>query len=114
MREALRMRPDRLVVGECRGDEVRELLSALNTGHDGGAGTVHANSLHDVPARLEALGALAGLDDRALARQAASAIGLVLHVERGANGARRVAAAGRPVVGDDGRLVIEEARWDAE
>ena len=114
VREALRMRPDRLVVGECRGDEVRELLSALNTGHDGGAGTVHANSLHDVPARLEALGALAGLDDRALARQAASAIGLVLHVERGANGARRVASAGRPVVGDDGRLVIEEARWDAE
>jgi pilus assembly protein CpaF len=114
VREALRMRPDRLVVGECRGDEVRELLSALNTGHDGGAGTVHANSLHDVPARLEALGALAGLDDRALARQAASAIGLVLHVERGANGARRIASAGYPVVGGDGRLAIEEARWDAE
>ena len=53
------MRPDRLVVGECRGEEVRELLSALNTGHDGGAGTLHANGLHDVPARLEALGALA-------------------------------------------------------
>ena len=114
VREALRMRPDRLVVGECRGDEVRELLSALNTGHDGGAGTVHANSLHDVPARLEALGALAGLDDRALARQAASAIGLVLHVERGANGARRIASAGHPVVDAGGRLAIEEARWDAE
>jgi pilus assembly protein CpaF len=114
VREALRMRPDRLVVGECRGDEVRELLSALNTGHDGGAGTVHANSLHDVPARLEALGALAGLDDRALARQAASAIGLVLHVERSATGARRIASAGRPVVDGDGRLAIEEARWDAE
>ena len=114
VREALRMRPDRLVVGECRGDEVRELLSALNTGHDGGAGTVHANSLHDVPARLEALGALAGLDDRALARQAASGIGLVLHVERGANGARRIASAGHPVVDAGGRLAIEEARWDAE
>ena len=114
VREALRMRPDRLVVGECRGDEVRELLAALNTGHDGGAGTVHANSLHDVPARLEALGALAGLDDRALARQAASAIGLVLHVERSATGARRIASAGRPVVDGDGRLAIEEARWDAE
>ena len=49
VREALRMRPDRLVVGECRGEEIRELLSALNTGHDGGAGTVHANSLGDVP-----------------------------------------------------------------
>jgi len=104
VREALRMRPDRLVVGECRGDEVRELLSALNTGHDGGAGTVHANGLDDVPARLEALGALAGLDDRALARQVASAIDLVLHVERGADGVRRIAAIGRPVVDDDGRL----------
>ncbi|HEY9310327.1 MAG TPA: TadA family conjugal transfer-associated ATPase [Microbacterium sp.] len=114
VREALRMRPDRLVVGECRGDEVRELLSALNTGHDGGAGTVHANSLQDVPARLEALAALAGLDDRALGRQAASAIGLVLHVERGPDGTRRIVAAGRPVVGGDGRLAIEEARWDGE
>jgi pilus assembly protein CpaF len=108
VREALRMRPDRLVVGECRGEEVRELLSALNTGHDGGAGTVHANSLHDVPARLEALGALAGLDDRALARQVASAIGCVLHVERRPDGSRRLAALGRPVLDDRGRLTIEE------
>lgn len=113
VREALRMRPDRLVVGECRGDEVRELLSALNTGHDGGAGTVHANGLADVPARLEALGALAGLDDRALARQVASAIGLVLHVERGGDGIRRLAGAGRPVVGDRGRLELEELPWPA-
>ena len=71
LREALRMRPDRLVVGECRGVELRELLSALNTGHDGGAGTLHANSLDDVPARLEALGSAAGLDAHAVARQAA-------------------------------------------
>jgi pilus assembly protein CpaF len=113
VREALRMRPDRLVVGECRGEEVRELLSALNTGHDGGAGTVHANSLADVPARLEALGAVAGLDDRALARQAASAIDLVIHVERDAGGARRIAGLGRPVVDDDGRLAMEEERWGA-
>jgi pilus assembly protein CpaF len=111
VREALRMRPDRLVVGECRGEEVRELLSALNTGHDGGAGTVHANSLHDVPARLEALGALAGLDAVALARQVASAIDLVLHVARSADGARRLAEVGRPVVTADGRLAMEEVRW---
>jgi len=111
VREALRMRPDRLVVGECRGEEVRELLSALNTGHDGGAGTVHANSLHDVPARLEALGALAGLDDHAVARQVASAIGFVLHVERGAGGVRRLAGVGRPRVDAAGRLTIEESRW---
>jgi pilus assembly protein CpaF len=108
VREALRMRPDRLIVGECRGDEVRELLSALNTGHDGGAGTVHANGLHDVPARLEALGALAGLDDLSLARQVASAIDLVLHVERGTDGMRRLAGAGRPVIDPSGRLAIEE------
>jgi len=82
LREALRMRPDRLVLGECRGEEVRELLSALNTGHDGGAGTLHANSLDDVPARLEALGALAGLAPTAVARQAVSAIGAVLHLEQ--------------------------------
>jgi pilus assembly protein CpaF len=112
VREALRMRPDRLVVGECRGEEVRELLSALNTGHDGGAGTLHANGLHDVPARLEALGALAAMDDLALARQVASAIGLVVHVERRPDGTRRVAGAGRPAVDGAGRLTIEEARWD--
>lgn len=111
VREALRMRPDRLVVGECRGEEVRELLTALNTGHDGGAGTLHANSLHDVPARLEALGALAGLGDIALARQVASAIHLVLHVHRDPGGGRRLVAAGRPVVGPAGRVDIEELPW---
>jgi pilus assembly protein CpaF len=114
VREALRMRPDRLVVGECRGEEVRELLSALNTGHDGGAGTLHANGLHDVPARLEALGALAGLDDQALARQVASAIGWVLHVSRTPDGSRRLAAAGRPVIGASGRLEMEELAWPAQ
>jgi pilus assembly protein CpaF len=113
VREALRMRPDRLVVGECRGEEVRELLSALNTGHDGGAGTLHANSLADVPARLEALGALSGLDDRALARQVASAIGCVLHIDRDRDGVRRLAAAGRPIIDTAGRLTIEELAWIA-
>jgi pilus assembly protein CpaF len=107
VREALRMRPDRLVVGECRGAEVRELLGALNTGHDGGAGTLHANGLADVPARLEALGALAGLDDRALARQVVSAIGCVVHLARDAAGTRRVVGFGRPVLAGD-RLAIEE------
>lgn len=107
VREALRMRPDRLVVGECRGEEVRELLAALNTGHDGGAGTLHANGLPEVPARLEALGALAGLDDRALARQVVSAIGLVLHVARDPDGTRRLAAVGRPALDGSGRLAVE-------
>ncbi|MET3451101.1 TadA family conjugal transfer-associated ATPase [Curtobacterium sp. 1544] len=105
VREALRMRPDRIVVGECRGAEVRELLSALNTGHDGGAGTVHANGLGDVAARLEALGALAGLGPEALARQAVSAFDLVLHVER-RGGGRRLGAVGSLRVGADGRLDV--------
>lgn len=93
VREALRMRPDRLVLGECRGGEIRELLGALNTGHDGGAGTLHANSLADVPARIEALGALAGLSPTAIARQTVSAIGVVLHLERAHS--RRLAQMGR-------------------
>ncbi|MGP6172319.1 TadA family conjugal transfer-associated ATPase [Microbacterium sp. A196] len=109
VRESLRMRPDRLVVGECRGEEVRELLSALNTGHDGGAGTLHASGLADVPARLEALGALAGMDATALARQAVSAFTVVLHLARGADGVRRLAQAGCFRLNND-RLDIEEVR----
>jgi pilus assembly protein CpaF len=105
LREALRMRPDRLVLGECRGAEVRELLGALNTGHDGGAGTLHANSLADVPARLEALGALAGLGPAAVARQAVSAIGAVLHVGR-SDGVRRLEQLGGFALDPAGRLVI--------
>ncbi|WP_374945935.1 TadA family conjugal transfer-associated ATPase [Agreia sp.] len=106
LREALRMRPDRLVLGECRGGEIRELLSALNTGHDGGAGTLHANSLDDVPARLEALGSLAAMSPETVARQAVSAIGLVLHLERrGAN--RRLDAVGRFGIDSAGRLRID-------
>lgn len=105
VREALRMRPDRLVVGEVRGAELRELLGALNTGHDGGAGTLHANSLADVPARLEALGALAGLGADVLARQAVSAIDAVLHVER-SGGGRRITARGALDVDRRGRLAV--------
>lgn len=80
VRNALRMRPDRLVIGECRGAEVRELLNALNTGHSGGCATLHANTAQDVPARLEALGMLAGLTRSAVAVQGLSAIDVVLHV----------------------------------
>jgi pilus assembly protein CpaF len=105
LREALRMRPDRLIVGECRGAEVRDLLAALNTGHDGGAGTLHANSLADVPARMEALGALAGMSADAVARQTVSAIGLVVHLER-AKGVRRLAQVGRFELDGAGKLTI--------
>ncbi|GAA1651310.1 TadA family conjugal transfer-associated ATPase [Kribbella alba] len=90
VRQALRMRPDRLVVGEVRGPEVVDLLSALNTGHEGGCGTVHANSASDVPARLEALGSLAGLGRDALHSQVSSALQAVIHLVRGPDGRRRV------------------------
>lgn len=86
VRQALRMRPDRLVVGECRGAEVVDFLAAMNTGHRGAAGTLHANSAADVPARLLAMGALAGLGSEAITLQAASAVDAVLHLERTAAG----------------------------
>lgn len=94
VRQALRMRPDRVVVGEVRGAEVVDLLTALNTGHDGGAGTVHANSPREVPARLEALAALGGMDAPALHSQLAAAVQVVLHVHRGSDGSRGLAAVG--------------------
>lgn len=91
VRQALRMRPDRLVVGEVRGYEVTELLAALNTGHEGGCGTVHANTAADVPARLEALGTAAGLDRAALHSQLAAALSVVVHLVRDRTGRRRIA-----------------------
>ncbi|OLR89722.1 TadA family conjugal transfer-associated ATPase [Actinokineospora bangkokensis] len=90
VRQALRMRPDRIVVGEVRGAEVCDLLMALNTGHDGGAGTVHANSPAEVPARLEALAALGGLSRPALHSQLSAAIQVVLHMQRHPAGPRRL------------------------
>lgn len=82
VRQALRMRPDRLVVGEVRGAEVVDMLMALNTGHQGGCGTIHANSAHDVPARIEGLCLLAGLDREAAHALLASAVRVVVHVTR--------------------------------
>jgi len=86
VRQALRMRPDRLVVGECRGAEVVDLLGALNTGHDGGAATLHANTPADVPVRLEALGLLAGVPRDALHAQVAAALRVVVQVRRTGSG----------------------------
>ncbi|WP_241266066.1 TadA family conjugal transfer-associated ATPase, partial [Streptomyces boncukensis] len=91
VRQALRMRPDRLVVGEVRGPEVTDLLAALNTGHEGGCGTVHANAARDVPARLEALGTTAGLDRAALHSQLAAALDVIVHLVRDRSGRRRIA-----------------------
>jgi pilus assembly protein CpaF len=91
VRQALRMRPDRLVVGEFRGAEIVELLVALNTGHEGGAATLHANTAADVPARLAALGALGGLSAAAVTSQVASALDVVVHLRRARSGLRGVA-----------------------
>ena len=91
VRQALRMRPDRLVVGEVRGAEVVDLLAALNTGHEGGCGTVHANSAGDVPARFEALGVAAGLPREAVHSQLAASLDLVVHLDRDRDGRRRLA-----------------------
>lgn len=110
VRHALRMRPDRIVLGECRGAEVRDVLAALNTGHEGGCATMHANTAADVPARIEALAALAGMSRQAAAAQAASAFDAVLHLQRtGPDRMRQLAEVG--VVGRDrdGLLVVDVA-----
>ncbi len=90
VRQALRMRPDRVVVGEVRGAEVVDLLAALNTGHEGGCGTVHANAAADVPARMEALAVAAGMNRAALHSQLAAGLDAVVHLHRTSDGVRRV------------------------
>jgi pilus assembly protein CpaF len=107
------MRPDRIVVGEVRGGEVVDLLAALNTGHDGGAGTVHANSPAEVPARLEALAAVGGLDRAALHSQLAAAVQVLLHVGRDVDGRRRLNEIAVLERGADG-LVSTRTAWHAD
>jgi len=109
VRQALRMRPDRLVVGEVRGDEVTDLLAAMNTGHEGGCGTLHANSAADVPARVEALAMAAGMTQDAAHSQLASAVDAVVHLARGPDGRRRVAEVAVLRRGPDGRVRAEPA-----
>lgn len=113
VRQALRMRPDRIVVGEVRGDEVVDLLAALNTGHDGGAGTVHANSPAEVPARLEALAGAGGLSRAALHSQLAAAVQVVLHVRRDATAGRRLVEIAVLERGTDG-CVRAATVWHAD
>ena len=89
VRQSLRMRPDRIVVGEVRGAEIVDLLAALNTGHEGGCATVHANTAEDVPARLESLALAAGLDRAAVHAQIAAGLDVVIHLGRDRDGRRR-------------------------
>ena len=92
VRNSLRMRPDRIVVGECRGGEALDMLQAMNTGHDGSLTTIHANSPRDALARLETLVLMAGFDLplRAIREQIASAIHLVVQISRERDGSRKV------------------------
>src|SRR5690606_41949883 len=104
------MRPDRIVVGECGGAGLADLLAALNTGHDGGAGTLHANTARDVPARLEALGMLGGLPREVLHAQVAAALRVVLHLCRTSDG--RVLDDFRLLLpGGDDRVFAAEPAW---
>jgi pilus assembly protein CpaF len=114
VRQALRMRPDRIVIGEVRGAEVVDLLTALNTGHDGGAGTVHANSPREVPARLEALAALGGMDRAALHSQLAAAVQVVLHVHRRTDGSRGLREIGLVHRSGEGHVRITPAWHDTD
>ncbi|MFC0313357.1 TadA family conjugal transfer-associated ATPase [Gordonia phosphorivorans] len=106
VRQALRMRPDRIIVGEVRGPEVIDLLTALNTGHEGCAGTLHANSVAEVPARMEALAALGGIGRTALHSQLAAALDVVFGVARRPDGRRGLVEVGAVDVAADGTVVI--------
>jgi pilus assembly protein CpaF len=94
LRNTLRMRPDRIVVGEVRGAEALDMLQAMNTGHDGSLSTIHANSPRDALARVETMVLMAGYDLplRAIRQQVASALDLVIHLERVHDGSRKVIA----------------------
>jgi pilus assembly protein CpaF len=109
VRQALRMRPDRLVVGEVRGAEVVELLAALNTGHEGGCGTIHANSARDVPARVEALALAAGLGREAAHSQFLAGVDAVLHLGRDVDGHRVLREVAVPQPRPDGLADVRTA-----
>ena len=108
VRQALRMRPDRLVVGEVRGHEIADLLAAMNTGHEGGCGTIHANSAADVPSRIEGLALAAGMPLAAVHSQMLSALDVIVHVGRDATGGRGVREIAC-LVESDGRAVAQSA-----
>jgi pilus assembly protein CpaF len=108
IKQSLRMRADRLIIGEVRGAEVIDWLSALNTGHTGSAGTIHANSIHDVIIRFESLGLMAGLSKEAIHSQLRTALNYVIHIERNSEGKRKVKAIGEFQTDSTGNRFIEE------
>jgi pilus assembly protein CpaF len=115
VRNALRMRPDRIIVGEVRGDEVLDMLQAMNTGHDGSMTTLHANSVHDAIHRLQLLAGFAGFNGSEVTfrGQIASAIKLIIHVARLPGGERRVTSVAEVLGIQGGELKLREAfRFD--
>ena len=107
VRNCLRMRPDRIIVGECRGGEALDMLQAMNTGHDGSLTTVHANSPRDVVSRLETMVLMSGMElpSRAIREQIASAIDIIIHESRLADGSRKVTAI-TEVTGMEGQQIV--------
>jgi pilus assembly protein CpaF len=115
VRNALRMRPDRIVVGEVRGGETLDMLQAMNTGHDGSISTIHANTPRDVLSRLETLALMAGMDltVRALREQVAAAIDVIVHLARLQDGVRRVTNV-TEVVGMEGDVITLQDLFEFE
>ncbi|HNW93870.1 MAG TPA: ATPase, T2SS/T4P/T4SS family [bacterium] len=114
MRDSLRMRPDRIIVGECRGSEVVDMLQAMNTGHDGSMSTAHANAAQDLLMRLETMFLMGSVNLPAVAirRQIASALDIIVHLRRYADGTRRVAEICEVLgVGSDGEINIRPLFW---
>jgi len=107
LRNALRMRPDRIIIGEVRGGEAFDLLQAMNTGHDGSLSTVHANTTRDALSRLETMVLMAGLElpDKAIKEQLASALNLVVHLVRFSDGTRKVVKLSE-ITGMEGSMIV--------
>ena len=108
IKQSLRMRADRLIIGEVRGAEVIDWLSALNTGHSGSAGTIHANSIQEVIIRFESLGLMAGLSKEVIHSQLRTALDYVIHIKRNSDGQRQVKAIGEFQIDSTGHCFIEE------
>ena len=107
MRNSLRMRPDRIIIGEVRGGEALDMLQAMNTGHDGSLSTVHANTARDALARLETMVLMAGMDlpQRAIREQISSAINVVIHLSRLSDGSRKIMSVSE-IIGMEGNTIV--------
>ena len=107
VKNCLRMRPDRIIVGECRSGEALDMLQAMNTGHDGSLTTVHANSPRDVISRLETMVMMSGMElpSKAIREQIASAVDIIIHESRLSDGSRKVVAI-TEVTGLEGNQIV--------